>query len=1691
MAVGFRSPHSRGATSKETELVHHQPSIAPAFPLSSPQQEPLTTFKPINGGMTLAPTETFFSPNPFASSSSDDDTGSSSGQDEFHLERYSRETTRNGQVSEPKRKQSSRRKHQQKLVGPRTDKKTRPGLNIVTNFPAQAKRAQTDGLVIEQVQSQRPRLGPRYTTSVLSAKAEHVSHLVPDSIPNHNMKGPLNHNGEVLKRTIARQAVSKLQESQAARKAGEEFRVIGKMDTGGQAHGIVKEEELREPTNALSDYSPEARSIVIGISVPEHELDAHRSAGGVSNPYSAITPDTPAIVVTPAEETDSWKPPFFGKGRPISSTYSPYTRSETQIRDSELPPVPKIPLRHAHCDNQVQPTIGASIAQSTRGASQKDAEDYDSDGGSHQSLEEISRMSSDSQEQILPSDIESRRRKSQGWWNLMLSPMLSRKGTTTEKPKSKSPATPPVPSLPADIRLSRSDIVSPLTSESPETPRRLGLASARASIWSRWTTWEKQRDGSLHSPPANLPHPDVDQSPHLVQDVNPGTAWAVVDFTKGLAAEYYHACAVEQLTGVPYFECDNHSCASRLPKLHSIFDKGVVAEPAQDVSNSRRVDADLEETADAPANEERVLSRGVSIRSEPEELSPNVRQAETAAVVKAKSVESPDVKQVESQQKEAASPLLPAVDTSQAPRQSVTSTEQTRREAHYPSIAAVAAQPPILSPGPVSPAMQHTMTSQGAVPMTQVDYQPSQPRSLEQTTPSDRPQAPAPTQPPSVTIHNHTFYSERFASGDDNTVRETRRDAMERLESTTSTQEVSQKQEVTRQQMPVSHESETVKKAGVMTRLKGLLRRKKAGNKDDADKKKKRRWTLIIGIILFIIVLACVLLATFLTRTGDSTPVQSQWLNLTGYPPIPTGISTIARPDVVKQQSQCVGPNTMWSCALPKEEQFEVAPNSPDQPNFRFEINFRNGTVPANMTVPIQELRKRSERRLRKRADDPFTNDLFDPNPTPPSRADQIFMGNTTDNITKPFEGEQTPFYITFVPVFPIDPSNTTATASSPTGSKLRRRQSTNSSDAIPAPDVLSDGSAAPANLLPNDPYPSSQPIKLYNRGQADEHYGFYIYYDKAIFLHSTAALNTSEFTDNNGIDPEDENGGSTRDQSRLRCTFSQTRFLVRMWTNPAFGATLLPAASNGTNSTDGGSSNSATDFSRPGSFPYPTTISIDRHGGNINKKAVYCYGVDQLQVIQSDIKTIVPEFRSVSGTLINAAPGLVNGTISDDTGFDQEAGGIDGGTGGLGDWLPDHDVHREWLSGVIQKVDQNPKDLHPVLVEFKELIENNTRVYMLFESMFEQVPKKEPYNNDPRGEGHPQVRDYIHMLRVINHMLTTPPSWSESSARTGLVGLPFNALFDWPMGTASGYAVFLDPDVNKMLKKVLNAWGDFLRSPESAKVLEKDAQGSWFGPHGQKELTTTANLGKTGYKFEELFQCDPSKPHMGYKSWDDFFTRLFKEEARPVASPEDDNVIANACESKTFKVARDVKARDHFWLKGQPYSVIDMLAQDPWADKFVGGTVYQAFLSALSYHRWHAPVSGKLVKAYVVDGTYYSEPLFEDFKPDHPADPEGQVTSQGYLTATATRAIMFFEADNPALGLMAFLGIGMCEVSTCEITVKEGQHVKKGDEIGMFHFGGSTHCLMFRKGVRVEGFPEPHPEHNIPVRSELARVKV
>ena len=400
--------------------------------------------------------------------------------------------------------------------------------------------------------------------------------------------------------------------------------------------------------------------------------------------------------------------------------------------------------------------------------------------------------------------------------------------------------------------------------------------------------------------------------------------------------------------------------------------------------------------------------------------------------------------------------------------------------------------------------------------------------------------------------------------------------------------------------------------------------------------------------------------------------------------------------------------------------------------------------------------------------------------------------------------------------------------------------------------------------------------------------------------------------------------------------------------------------------------------------------------------------------------------------------------------------------------WLPeDQDDLESWLAGHRERVEARGERvvLHPVLTEFQELIDADPVVRMYMNQMIVQVPSAKPYRRR-------HLESVEQLLGLINEVLTMAPEFGE----TAMVATPLAAILDWTMGTPAGFAAFRDPRINAMLEKILNAWCEFLSSPDSLYVLN-DSPSGWKCAEAQRTV---------GIK---QYEYDPRDQRWGFASWNDFFTRRFKDGERPVASPDDDKVIVSACEATPYGISTDVKRQDRFWIKSQPYSLRDMLADDESTEQFVGGTVYQAFLSATNYHRWHSPVAGTIVRAFVQEGTYYSE-----------ADSEGSdavepTNSQSYLAHVAARAIILIEADDPVIGLMAFLPVGMVEVSSCMIDpkLKAGYHVEKGEELGYFQYGGSTHCLVFRPGAIAEftlaAVPQPH-DPNAPlvlVRSKLA----
>ncbi len=399
----------------------------------------------------------------------------------------------------------------------------------------------------------------------------------------------------------------------------------------------------------------------------------------------------------------------------------------------------------------------------------------------------------------------------------------------------------------------------------------------------------------------------------------------------------------------------------------------------------------------------------------------------------------------------------------------------------------------------------------------------------------------------------------------------------------------------------------------------------------------------------------------------------------------------------------------------------------------------------------------------------------------------------------------------------------------------------------------------------------------------------------------------------------------------------------------------------------------------------------------------------------------------------------------------------------------------------LIVMMEESEDDSLPPLAEtvqkLKVKIETDSKFYLFFNQMFNELPYeyiKTMY-----------VRNYRILLRVISYLITTPPIYTKEN-----VGVPINGVLAWPMGTVSGYAAFLDKEVNVYIGAILAAWKDFLQSSASTKHLNETKPYGWFSPTAMANSDVTIQVAPcklVTQSFFDVFQVDKSAPNYGFTSWDAYFTRQLKDGARPIASPDDNKIIVNACESAPYKLAHNVQPLDTFWVKTQNYSMVFMLNNDSLAPQFYNGTVYQGFLSNMNYHRFHAPVDGTIVKQYLVKDGFYTEARSMGY------DPLGDNLSQGYLTETQTRLLYFIQADNSYIGLMCLIAVGMGDVSSCESFVEDGQRVKKGSQIGTFHIGGSTHCLVFRPGVEItfdlRGQTPRLNTNNIAINSKIASV--
>ncbi|HKK80650.1 MAG TPA: phosphatidylserine decarboxylase, partial [Prolixibacteraceae bacterium] len=196
---------------------------------------------------------------------------------------------------------------------------------------------------------------------------------------------------------------------------------------------------------------------------------------------------------------------------------------------------------------------------------------------------------------------------------------------------------------------------------------------------------------------------------------------------------------------------------------------------------------------------------------------------------------------------------------------------------------------------------------------------------------------------------------------------------------------------------------------------------------------------------------------------------------------------------------------------------------------------------------------------------------------------------------------------------------------------------------------------------------------------------------------------------------------------------------------------------------------------------------------------------------------------------------------------------------------------------------------------------------------------------------------------------------------------------------------------------------------------------------------------------FIEDFDIDMSiAQKQEFNNFNDFFTRELKDDARPVNT--DSNIFVSPADGKIL--AYDDISNSDFIIKGFRFNAASFLNNPELAKKYHEGALIIIRLAPPDYHRFHFPVSGKVLLSKKIDGDYYSvNPIALLAKPEI------------FFLNKRTYSIL----SNPLFGDVIMAEVGATMVGSIVQTYK-GNLVNKGEEKGYFEFGGSTVVLLFEK---------------------------
>jgi phosphatidylserine decarboxylase len=237
------------------------------------------------------------------------------------------------------------------------------------------------------------------------------------------------------------------------------------------------------------------------------------------------------------------------------------------------------------------------------------------------------------------------------------------------------------------------------------------------------------------------------------------------------------------------------------------------------------------------------------------------------------------------------------------------------------------------------------------------------------------------------------------------------------------------------------------------------------------------------------------------------------------------------------------------------------------------------------------------------------------------------------------------------------------------------------------------------------------------------------------------------------------------------------------------------------------------------------------------------------------------------------------------------------------------------------------------------------------------------------------------------------------------------------------------------------------------SRVMGRAADRTWPAPLNRAVIRVYSKLYDVA-----LHECVQTE---GWTSFDEFFTRVLREGARPI--DPDPRTIVSPADGRVESMG-EVDMQRTFTVKGRPYRVEELVGDAGEALRYEGGAGCVIYLSPRDYHRVHAPVAGTLAHIRSMPGDYYPvnsigvkhvPNLFARNRRVAIAIDTPPETNLGRVTVVMVAAIV--------VGRITATGVDARDVPFGDHVISPAPKIERGDEIGIFHLG-STAVVFFEK---------------------------